>query len=375
MRSTSTIRESTVGSSTEPLRVDRDAGVIHDVVVLRGSGNFDYPKSTREAAIPLLEGKRVFVDHGPPSGRRVERSYRDALGVVQGVYERGDGLYAREFHFNPRHPLAEQLCWDAEHAPHLLGFSVVGDAGGKRKVKGRTVVESIARLDSCDLVTTPAHGGGIFESERHTMTIREIIERLEATRPGYARGLREAMDAASGVLTDDAAMDMPAEDPAPEESADHEQALKDGFRAAILAALDDDGMDAKEKLEKIGEILKTEERMLEKGGGDDTPADDTAAEESRKLETQTLREVARLGVTLTPILERAIAGCRTRAEAKELIESIKGEKPRPGARSGAPTREHSAAVRESAAAATAAKQQADTPEERQRRVAAARRQR
>ena len=35
---------------------------------------------------------------------------------------RGEGLFA-DFHFNPKHALAEQLLWDAEHAPENVGFS------------------------------------------------------------------------------------------------------------------------------------------------------------------------------------------------------------------------------------------------------------
>ena len=75
---------------------------------------------------------------------------------------RAKGLFA-DFHFNPKHALAEQLVWDAEHAPENVGFSHNVEARTVRRGE-RIVVEAITRVQSVDLVADPATTRGLFES-------------------------------------------------------------------------------------------------------------------------------------------------------------------------------------------------------------------
>lgn len=280
MRTEDQIRESSVGASTRPLRVDRAKGIIYDVCLLRERGNDDYPRHVREQAARQLEGLRCYVDHGPIDAKRVERSYRDALGFFRGVRERGDGVFAKEFCFNPKHALAEQLCWDAENAPHLLGFSIVGDAV-KRRAGSRKVVESITRLDSCDLVSTPAHRGGIFESRgRPTVRLCNLIETLNRRgRHAHAAYLREA---ASGVMADQDEVETSAPEGDGEMAeSDADRALKDGMKAAWAAIFDDGKLDDSAKIAKCKTILQTLAKLSGK------PA---AAEESRRGTAGSIRE-------------------------------------------------------------------------------------
>ncbi|GAG07484.1 unnamed protein product, partial [marine sediment metagenome] len=106
------------------MRVDREAGVIRGVKILGRSsrnGRTYLPEALTHAA-PLYEDARVNVNHprGNPGG---PRDYQDRIGVIRNVVFRGgEGLFA-DFHFNPKHSLAEQLVWDAEHAPQNVGFS------------------------------------------------------------------------------------------------------------------------------------------------------------------------------------------------------------------------------------------------------------
>jgi hypothetical protein len=65
-------------------------------------------------------------------------------------------------HFNPKHALAEQLAWDAEHNPRNVGFSHNVQAKLSRSEEG-TVVEEITRVQSVDLVADPAATEGLFE--------------------------------------------------------------------------------------------------------------------------------------------------------------------------------------------------------------------
>jgi hypothetical protein len=142
------------------LKVNRVNNTIPNVKLLGtvSAKGRDYPPAVIQRAAPLYEGRPVNVDHVDPGTRR---SYRDRIGVIQGVQLREDGLYGT-LKFNPKHELAEQLIWDAENAPQNVGFS--HDARGPSKLKGgRVVVESIDKVLSIDLVANPATTSGLFE--------------------------------------------------------------------------------------------------------------------------------------------------------------------------------------------------------------------
>jgi hypothetical protein len=146
------------------IRVDREAGVIRGVKVLgleSRNGRTYLPEALAQAA-PLYEEAKVNVNHpkGNPTG---PRDYQDRMGTIRGVSMRpNEGLFA-DFHFNPRHALAEQLIWDAEHAPENVGFSHNVEARVARR-GDRVVVEAITRVQSVDLVADPATTRGLFES-------------------------------------------------------------------------------------------------------------------------------------------------------------------------------------------------------------------
>lgn len=146
------------------VRVDRRQGVIRGVKILglESRNGRTYRPEALADAVPLYEGAKVNVNHlkenlsGP-------RDYRDRIGVIRGVAARPEGLFA-DFHFNPKHALAEQLIWDAEHAPENVGFSHNVEARTGRQ-GDRVVVEAILRVESVDLVADPATTRGLFESQ------------------------------------------------------------------------------------------------------------------------------------------------------------------------------------------------------------------
>jgi tetrahydromethanopterin S-methyltransferase subunit G len=141
------------------LRVNRESGVIYGVKVLglHSRNGRVYSPAAVQAATKLYEGKPVNVDHA--IGR--PRSYRDRIGKLVNVRFDQDGLYA-DLLVNPKHPLAEQLFWDAEHAPENVGLS--HDIRGKSRYDGTTtVVETIEEVRSVDLVPEPATTRGLFE--------------------------------------------------------------------------------------------------------------------------------------------------------------------------------------------------------------------
>lgn len=159
------IRESTVIS--KPSKVDREAGVMEDVKIVglqAPKKNRRYePQALKEAA-NLYERTKVNLNHQSKEDRE-PRKIEDRIGLLEGVYfKEGDGLYAKTFRFNPKHPAAESLAWWAEYEPSGVGFShvVKGDA---RLIGGTEVVESIREVMSVDLVADPATTRGLFESE------------------------------------------------------------------------------------------------------------------------------------------------------------------------------------------------------------------
>jgi len=147
------------------IRVDRRAGVIRGVKILglrSRNGRVYLPEALRQA-VKLYENAKVNVNH-PKGDPQQPRDYQDRIGVIRNVVLReNEGLFA-DFHFNPKHALAEQLLWDAEHAPENVGFSHNVQARCSRR-GDQLVVEAITRVLSVDLVADPATTAGLFESQ------------------------------------------------------------------------------------------------------------------------------------------------------------------------------------------------------------------
>jgi len=178
------------------IRVDREHGIIRGVKILgleSRNGRSYSPAALREAA-PLYEGAKVNVNH-PKGNPLAPRDYQDRIGFIRNVELREtDGLFG-DFFYNPRHTLAEQLAWDAEHASENVGFSHNVQARVARQ-GDKTLVESITRVQSVDLVADPATTAGLFESttdrEEESPAIelsRLTIEQLRTERPDLVETL------------------------------------------------------------------------------------------------------------------------------------------------------------------------------------------
>jgi hypothetical protein len=192
------------------IRVDRTNGVIRGVKILgvvSRNGRTYLPDALTEA-VGLYEQAKVNVNH-PKGSPAAARDYRDRIGVIRNVTARpGEGLFG-DFHFNPKHVLAEQLVWDAEHAPENVGFSHNVQARTSRQ-GDRVVVEAITKVQSVDLVADPATTGGLFESAAGepkssladageatpAAALGELsVEDLRRCRPDLVDGLLEERDA------------------------------------------------------------------------------------------------------------------------------------------------------------------------------------
>jgi len=177
---------------SDNVQVDRDAGIIFGVKIIgcNSRNGRHYPNETLRQAIPLYENSKVNLDH-PEGDPRKPRSYHARFGMIRNVHLReNEGLFA-DFWFNPKHSIAEQLLWDAEHSPENVGFSHNVEAVVKRQ-HTTALIEKIVSVRSVDLVADPATTQGLFESiadasQANAVTLEQverlIAERLREVRP------------------------------------------------------------------------------------------------------------------------------------------------------------------------------------------------
>jgi hypothetical protein len=318
---------------TGPFKVDRENAIIYGVKVidLESANNRSYLKEAVGNAINagLYEKKATNIDHPSRPGESTTVARRN--GWLENVQQEASGGGRGDWHLIKSHPMTEMILEIAERAPWLLGLSHNASGKTRRDGKGKEIVEAIEAVHSVDCVADPATVKGLHEGKEMTTTVKQLIESLKTTRPGYARGLREMAEA--GLMSPDAAMDAPTDMPASEappekaEETDHEQAILD----AAKACLDDTSLSAPEKLVKIKKLLG----IIEDKPDDAEPA---ATEESRRAAAANLREMKALrliavkGLRLTPLAEMALKGAQTDADVQKIVEGLetpsRGQAPR-----------------------------------------------
>lgn len=167
------------------IRIDSEAGILYGVKIIgsKSRNGREYPDKTLREAISLYENAKVNLDH-PDGDPGKPRSYQDRFGAIHNVrLKENEGLFA-DFRFNPKHAVAEQLLWDAKHAPENVGFSHNVEATVRRE-QDRTIVEKILKVRSVDLVADPASTAGLFESVEKEVEMsrrREDPSELETPR-------------------------------------------------------------------------------------------------------------------------------------------------------------------------------------------------
>jgi hypothetical protein len=178
-----------VSSRGVTMRVDRAQSELRGVKILglqSRNGRTYEPEALAEAA-QLYEGAKVNVNHAKGDPSR-PRDYQDRIGAIHNVALRpGEGLFG-DFQLNPKHALAEQLLWDAEHAPENVGFSHNVEARVRRSGES-VVVEAILRVQSVDLVADPATTRGLFESVDKTEKLLAEGETRPAVAAAPSQGL------------------------------------------------------------------------------------------------------------------------------------------------------------------------------------------
>ena len=305
-----------IAQSNATLAVDREAGVIRGVKILgRESANGrSYTKAAIEKAAGMYEGRGVYTNH--PSKPNDERQVQDRFGWLEGVTVKQDGLYGN-LQVLKSHTMASTVFEIAERNPALFGLS--HNATGKtRREGGRTFVEEIQGVRSVDLVTEPATTQGLFESkEAPVPTMKDVIESLDAKQYPEAKAILEAMEDGQPMA---AVAETPVENAGPD-------AMKAAFRAAVIAAFDDESLDTKATLKKIGDVIKAYDKLTAKAeepAPEDPAAADpaTAAPESKDMAARLAklegREKAR------DMLENAGIVCTDKKKREAMIESLSG---------------------------------------------------
>lgn len=282
-------------------KIDKDAGVVREVKVLgrESSNGREYSEQAMSDAAKLYEGAEVNIDHDRKEPHR-ERGLLEGFGVLRNVSRRADGVYA-DLHYLKSHPAANVFLERADRFPEKIGLSHNADGKANRR-GGKTIVESISRVNSVDVVRNPATNKGLFESKDRTMskTIREI---LESVFPKTFKGC--------GLMEEASLAAMPVE--APEGSSSDDQIWM-AFKQAIMAAVDDEKLDIKATLKKIGDILKSYDKLT----GAETPKE--APKEEPKMESKD-PVVAKLLESMER-MEKREADRAKRDEAKGIMDEF-----------------------------------------------------
>lgn len=237
-------------------RIDKDAGIIYGVRVIgtTSRNRRDYPADVLKANQGKYEESRVYIDHKRKAG---ERSIRDKWGQLESIRVGADGGLEADLHYNRFHLMTPQLIEDAERFPKSFGLSHTA-SGDEEKRGGRNVVTSIDEVFSVDLVSTPATTNGLFESEGEMSTVGKLLE-ANAGKVKFAKVLLEGLkrfkeEGEDGMMDPMAA---PAEAP---EGGSAEDQVDAAFKAAVMAILDDETLDAAGRMAKIKAILQAQEK-------------------------------------------------------------------------------------------------------------------
>ena len=311
-------------------QIDEANNVVRGVKVVgrKSAHGYEYSAKAVEEAKNLYEGARVYFGHKKERATRTG-DYGDGFGVLKNYHVKEGEGYA-DLHYNPHHPRAAQFLYDVKNTPKDLGFSHHADIRVSSN-RGRTVVESIDKVYSVDIVNVPATTKGVFESVGDSMNLKEMIE---AAAPKSLTVLEDMM--AGGTMAPDMPVDVA-------EGSDADAQIKAAFRSAVTAAFDDESLDSKATLAKIKDVLNAYDKLTGAGKkADAKPADAAPATESvddlktkltkleRRDEVRTLATAEK--VELSDLNLRVAVALESEADRTAFVKSL----PKLGAKAPAP---------------------------------------
>jgi len=198
-----------IGPVRESAQAD-PTGAEWDVVVIQAGLSLNgilYEPEVLAAAAPKYEGVRVYLDHAEPT--RYGRSTRDLAGFLKGVAPIAlrESTGATAFALGARLCVTKAAIRDELLEAHRLGKPDLYGLSHTIRAKSTPItlptgparrVEAIHKVDSVDLVTTPAAGGRVERlvasaetpaSEEDRSMLERLIAKLRAARPDLAEAL------------------------------------------------------------------------------------------------------------------------------------------------------------------------------------------
>lgn len=293
-------------AQTKPTAVDRESRTISNVKILgryarddSGRAYREYSRQAIESAKRLYSKLPVNSDHPGDGNPYAVRSIGDRLGwlgesfTVKWDGGDDDGLYG-ELHVFESAKNGKLVLESAESASHVMGCSHNASCNVTDKPDGVEFIDDIVGARSVDIVTTPGTTRGFFESRRENKKVKTTIRQILATRK---EKVTDELTPLLEQMGEDAALaGMPME----VAEVDSKEAVREAFKAAINAIIDDDALDLQATIGKIRDMLKAQEKMLDSGNEstDDESGEeesgDTGAMESRQKSSATEKLVARL---------------------------------------------------------------------------------
>lgn len=174
--------------------VDRTKGIIRGVKILgpESRNGRTYSTCAMSQVAKLAEGASVHINHDKNSP--TDPPLESKFGALRNVRLERDGVRG-DLHCNMSHPMWEQIAEAAEKFPTNFGLSINANGSVNRDRDGRPVVDDVDRLNSVDLVSSPATNSGLFESTvpaRRMPSLREaLLGAPDAKRPFLESRLRE----------------------------------------------------------------------------------------------------------------------------------------------------------------------------------------
>jgi hypothetical protein len=151
------------------VRVDRDAGMLYDVLVLgeQSLNGTHYATEVRAKAIPLFENAGFKVNLAHQADRSLKGMYKPTeftrrIGKLQNIHDTPGGIRA-DLKILKKHPWAEVIFESAEEMPDMFGLSpVMVGVVGPKDANGREECMSIQHVKCVDVVADPGTTKSLF---------------------------------------------------------------------------------------------------------------------------------------------------------------------------------------------------------------------
>jgi hypothetical protein len=314
-----------------PHRVDRERGIVYGVKILgrRSVNGREYTAEAVRNAMSMYEGIGVNTNHPAKAGER--RDVNDRFGWLADVrIDEAGELYGDLHVLLPGSEFAQKVFAAAEQKPDLFGLSHNAQGDGET-VDGIFVVREIVEVRSVDIVDEGATTNSLFEGRRNVprIKIKTLLESLLPKFKGVPRRTLVRLLEMDDLIEPNAEMDEPVPPPGEGGEAgadmDHEDHLHAGFSAACHAIIDDDKMSAEDKIAKLKELLKGEDKMLGKGGaegegGEEEETEEESCEEEDDEEEDKEKDKGGMKES-KQVLARRVRRYERKDRARELCEA------------------------------------------------------